>query len=109
MGDEDWTKHKAVFTARANYMLGRIMVLDAKNNNDFREARKLMLSAVDPMKEAGGQEWGIMAYMLGICYVKLDIQGDNIRQATNWMATSAGVENPYQAAARDTLSKIKAN
>lgn len=109
MSDEDWAKHKDLFTARANYMLGRIMVLDAKNSNDYREARKLMLSAVNPMKEAGGQDWGIMAYMLGICYVKLDIQGDNIRQATNWMATAAGIENPYQAAARDTLSKIRGN
>jgi hypothetical protein len=90
-------------------MLGRVMVLDAKNNNDFREARKLMLSAVDPMKEAGGQDWGIMAYMLGICYVKLDIRGDNIKSASAWMSTAASVENPYQAAARDTLSKIKAN
>jgi tetratricopeptide (TPR) repeat protein len=107
--DEDWAKHKTLFTARANYMLGRVMVLDAKNNNDFREARKLMLSAVDPMKEAGGQDWGIMAYMLGICYVKLDIRGDNIKSASAWMSTAASVENPYQAAARDTLSKIKAN
>ena len=109
MSEEDWAKHKALFTARANYMLGRITVLDAKNNNDFREARKLMLSAVDPMKAAAGQEWGIMAYMLGICYVKLDIGGDNIKSATAWMSTAASVENPYQAAARDTLSKIKGN
>lgn len=109
MSDEDWAKQKTLFTARANYMLGRIMVLDAKNANDFREARKLMLSAVDPMKAAGGQEWGIMAYMLGICYVKLDVRGDNIKSASAWMSTAASVENPYQAAARDTLSKIKAN
>ena len=46
--------------------------------------------------------------MLGICYVKLDIGGDNIAQATKWMGIAAKEANPYQAEATKTLGAIRA-
>ena len=58
-------------------------------------------------QEKGGEHYGILAYMLGICYVKLDIGGDNIAQANKWMGISAKEAHPYQGEARKTLSAIR--
>jgi hypothetical protein len=73
----------------------------------YRDGRKVLLETVDPIKEKGGEHYGILAYMLGICYVKLDVGGDNIAQATRWMGVSAQEANPYQGEAQNTLSAIK--
>ncbi len=103
MSAEDWVKHKDLFTAYGNYVAGKALVAQ----NKFREGRALMLQAVDPLKEQGGQVYGILAYYLGICYVKLDIGGDNIDVATRWMTTASGIEHPFQEQAKQTLAAIK--
>ena len=38
---------------------------------------------------------------------KLDIEGDNIRAATNWMSIAADVPNSFQQQAQATLAKIR--
>ena len=108
MTEEDWVKHKVLFTAYGNYILGKLVVLQAgEDKQAYRDGRKMLLETVDPIKEQGGEHYGILAYMLGICYVKLDVSGDNIAQATNWMGISAKEANPYQGEAQNTLSAIK--
>ena len=103
VSDADWTKQKTLFTAYGNYVLGKTFV----SQNKFREGRAALLKAVDPLKEQGGTNYGILAYFLGICYVKLDVGGDNIQAATQWMGTAAGIEHPYQQPAKQTLAAIK--
>ncbi|MDA1314284.1 MAG: hypothetical protein O2968_13170 [Acidobacteria bacterium] len=108
MTEEDWVKHKALFTAYGDYILGKLTVLQAgEDKQAYRDARKALLDIVDPIKEQGGEHYGILAYMLGICYVKLDIGGDNIAQATNWMNVSAKEAHPYQGEAQKTLGAIR--
>jgi hypothetical protein len=41
--------------------------------------------------------------------VKLDIDGDNLNQATQWMGVAAGIEGPVQEQAKVILSNIKAS
>ncbi len=106
--EEDWTKHKYLFMAYGNYILGKLTVLQATNAQGFRDGRKQLLTTVAPIQERGGEHYGILAYMLGICYVKLDIGGDNIAQATKWMGIAAKEANPYQAEATKTLGAIRA-
>ncbi|MCY4535200.1 MAG: hypothetical protein OXB91_07530, partial [Bryobacterales bacterium] len=74
----------------------------------WRTARRHLLQTVDAIKAEGGERYGILSYMLGFCYVKLDIAGDNIAQATRWMSEAARVPNPMQAQAAQTLEAIKA-
>ena len=45
--------------------------------------------------------------MLGFCYVKLDIAGDNIARATFWMKEAAKTPNPTQEQAKQTLAAIE--
>ena len=105
---EGWAKHQGLFTAYGNYVLGKLQVIQAGDSKQaFRDARKLLLTTEDPLKEAGGQVWGSLAYFLGICYVKLDIAGDNIAVATKWMKIAAEIANPYQGQAQNTLAAIR--
>ena len=106
--EEDWVKHNALFTAYGNYILGKLTVLQAgENKQAYRDGRKVLLDTVAPIKEKGGEHYGILAYMLGICYVKLDVGGDNIAQASNWMGISAKEAHPYQGEAQKTLDAIR--
>ena len=90
-------------------MLGKLIVLQAGNAaQGYRDGRKQLLTTVGPIQERGGEHYGILAYMLGICYVKLDIAGDNIGQATKWMGIAAQEPNPYQGEAQNTLAAIRA-
>ncbi len=109
LSEEDWTNRKELFTGYGNFVLGKVSFTEAgdSNKDKFRESRKFLLQAVEPLEALGGQSHGMLAYYLGICYVKLDIAGDNIAQATRWMGISAGIESPAQAQAKDILSKIK--
>lgn len=111
LSEEDWTNRKELFTAYGNFVLGKVSFSEAggSDKNKFRESRKFLLQTVEPLKAQGGQNYGVLAYFLGICYVKLDIAGDNIAQATRWMGVAAGIEGPVQAQAKDILSKIKAS
>ena len=111
LSEEDWTNRKELFSAYGNFALGKVSFHEAGDGNKdkFRESRKFLLEAVEPLKAQGGQNYGMLAYFLGICYVKLDIDGDNLAQATQWMGVAAGIESPGQAGAKDILSKIKAS
>ena len=102
--EEAWEAHKKKFTALANYVIGA----GHFQQGAWRTSRRHLLQTVEPIKAEGGERYGILAYMLGFCYVKLDIAGDNIRQATRWMGEAARVPNPMQAQATQTLEAIKA-
>ena len=107
--EEAWTKHKELFTAYGNYILGKLIVLQAGNAaQGYRDGRKQLLTTVGPIQERGGEHYGILAYMIGICYVKLDIGGDNVAHATKWMGIAAQEPNPYQGEAQKTLGAIRA-
>ncbi len=101
---EDWDANKQKFTALAHYVAGTGQF----QKGAWRTARRHLLQTVDAIKGEGGERYGILAYMLGFCYVKLDIAGDNIAQATRWMGEAARVPNPMQAQAAQTLEAIKA-
>lgn len=106
MSDEQWEAHKAKMEAYANFSLGRAWV--AKNTKPaYRTGRSHLLKTVDVLKAEGGPRYGVLAYLLGVCYVQLDIQGDNIKQAVYWMTEAANAEGPYQAQAQQDLAKIK--
>jgi tetratricopeptide (TPR) repeat protein len=100
---EQWQQQKDLFTAYGHFVLGRLFTL----KENFREGRRHLLEAVKPMEAQGGQPYGTLAYFLGICYVKLDVGGDNIPAATRWMGIAAKTENPFQAEAKKTLSAIQ--
>jgi len=100
--DAAWAQQKTLFTALGNFVLGRILVTQEK----YREGRAILLQTVDPLKAQGGDAYGTLAYFLGICYVKLDIQGDNIAAARNWMSVASNTPSAYQAEAKTILSKL---
>ena len=101
---EDWDANKKKFTALAHYVAGTGQF----QKGAWRTARRHLLQTVDAIQAEGGERYGILSYMLGFCYVKLDIAGDNIAQATRWMGEAARVPNPMQAQAAQTLEAIKA-
>ena len=108
VSEEDWAKHQELFTALSKYTLGRVLVAEGGDDlQKFRDSRVLLREAEEPLKAQGGAPYGELAYYLGVCYVKLDIEGDNIRAATNWMSIAAKVPNPYQQQAEATLAKIR--
>ena len=110
VSEEDWAKHIELFTALSKFTLGRVLVVEGGADLDkFRESRVLLREAEGPLKAQGGAAYGELAYYMGVCYVKLDIEGDNIRAATNWMTIAAEVPNPYQQQAQATLAKIRAS
>lgn len=100
---EAWEATKTKFTALGQYIMGT----GHFRKGAWRTSRRHLLQTVDAIKAEGGERYGILAYMLGFCYVKLDIAGDNIRQATHWMSEAARVPNPMQAQASQTLKAIK--
>ena len=102
MADADWGNHKTLFTAYGNFILGRVLVIQ----ENYRGGRTLLLETVDPLKAAGGENYGILAYFLGICYVKLDVQGDNIAAARNWLGVASNTASPYQSESKNILSKL---
>lgn len=100
---EAWEASKKKFTALGQYVMGT----GHFRKGAWRTSRRHLLQTVDAIKAEGGERYGVLAYMLGFCYVKLDIAGDNIRQATHWMSEAARVPNPMQAQASQTLKAIK--
>lgn len=101
---EDWEAHKKKYSALGHYFIGT----GHFQKGAWRTSRRHLLQTVESIKAEGGERYGILAYMLGFCYVKLDIAGDNIRQATHWMSEAANVPNPMQAQAAQTLAAIRA-
>ena len=101
---EAWDATKKKFTALAHYLMGT----GHFQKQAWRTSRRHLLQTVDSIKAEGGERYGLLAYMLGFCYVKLDIAGDNIRQATHWMTEASRVPHPMQAQAAQTLEAIKA-
>ena len=59
------------------------------------------------LKAEGGQRYHVLSYFLGVCYVQLDIQGDNIQKALFWMTEAAKAEGPFKAQAQADLANIK--
>ena len=100
---EDWETSKAKFTAMGNYVMGNGYF----QQGQWRTARSHLLKTVDAIKAEGGERYGLLAYMLGFCYVKLDIAGDNIARATFWMKEAAKTPNPTQEQAKQTLAAIE--
>ena len=106
MTGEQWTAHKTQYEAYGHFVLGRLEV--AKNTKDsYRAGRAELLKSVDYLKQEGGPRYHILSYFLGVCYVQLDIQGDNIKQATYWMGQAASTDGPFKGQAQTTLAKIK--
>ena len=110
VGDEDWAAHKSRFNGFGNLIMGKILVIEAgdKDKDKFREARTYLLEAVDPVKAQGGANYQALSYFLGVCYIKLDIGGDNIDKALFWMAAAAKTEGPLQGPARQAVASIQA-
>jgi tetratricopeptide (TPR) repeat protein len=103
LSEEDITK----WTAYAHFVIGRTHVAE-NTKNSYRTGRTHLLKSVDVLKAEGGSRYHLLAYFLGVCYVQLDIQGDNIRQATFWMKEAARTDGPFKAQAADALKKIGA-
>ncbi len=101
---EDWEASKKRYTALAQYVMGT----SDFQKGSWRNSRRHLLQTVEVIRAEGGERYGILSYMLGFCYVKLDIAGDNIAQATRWMGEAARVPNPMQAQAAQTLEAIRA-
>jgi hypothetical protein len=107
MAAEQWESHKARMTAYANFAAGRAWA--GRNTKPaYRTARTHLLQAADVIKAEGGPRFNVLAYILGVCYVQLDIQGDNIRQASQWMSAAANTEGPFQTQAAEALKGIQA-
>lgn len=107
MTEEQWTAQKDKIGAYTEFLLGRIYM--PKNTKPaYRTARSHMLKSVDVLKAEGGQRYHILAYYLGVCYVQLDIQGDNIKQAAYWMGQAASTDGQFKAQAAEALKKINA-
>ena len=100
---EDWDASKAKYTAMGNFIIGN----GHFQKGAWRTARTHLLKTVDTVKAEGGERYGLVSYMLGFCYVKLDIGGDNIAKASFWMTESANTPNSAQAQAKETLAAIK--
>jgi tetratricopeptide (TPR) repeat protein len=110
VGEENWLSHKARFGGFANLIMGKVLVVEAdnKDKNKFREARVHLLEAVDPIKAQGGPNYQALSYFLGICYIKLDIGGDNIDKALFWMDAAAKTEGSLKEAAGQAVASIQA-
>jgi len=106
MSDEQWEAYKTKWSSYGNFVLGRLDVM-LNTPNGFRAGRTKLLKTVKTFKAEGGQNYHMIAYFLGLCYVKLDIQGDNIKQASFWMGEAARTEGPFQAQAKETFAAIK--
>ena len=107
MTAEQWTAHKDKHAAYAEFVIGRTHVAE-NTKAAYRTGRSHLLKSVDFLKAEGGQRYHLLSYFLGVCYVQLDIQGDNIKQATYWMGQAASTDGQFKAQAAETLKKIKA-
>lgn len=105
--EEAWEATKTRFTALGQFLTGSAHFQRGGNNNAWRTSRRHLLQSVDVVKAEGGERYGMLSWMLGFCYVKLDIAGDNIRQATHWMSEAAKTPGPMQAQAAQTLEAIQ--
>ncbi len=104
---EQWTAHKEKIGAYTNFLLGRVYM--PKNTKPaYRTARSYLLKTRDALKAEGGQRYHILSYYLGVCYVQLDIQGDNIKQAAYWMGQAASTDGQFKGQAAAALKKINA-
>ena len=110
VGEEDWAAHKTRFAGYGNLIMGKILVVEAadKNKDKFREARTHLLEAVDSIKAQGGANYQALSYFLGLCYVKLDVGGDNIDKALFWMDAAAKTDGPLKAQAQQAVTGIQA-
>jgi hypothetical protein len=107
MAPEQWAAHKEKMAAYLNFMLGRSYI--SKNTKEaYRAARTHMLKSVDALKAEGGPRYHMLSYFLGVCYVQLDIQGDNIKQAAFWMGEAARTDGQFKGQAAEALKKINA-
>lgn len=107
IAEEAWEATKTRFTALGQFLIGSAHFRQGGNNNAWRTSRRHLLQSVDVVKAEGGERYGLLSWMLGFCYVKLDIAGDNIRQATHWMSEAAKTPGPMQAQAAQTLEAIR--
>lgn len=107
---EAWEASKTQFTGYGNLVMGKILVVEAgdQNKDKFREARTHLLEAVDPIKAQGGANYQALSYFLGLCYIKLDVGGDNIDKALFWMDAAAKTDGPLKAQAQGAVSSIQA-
>ncbi len=106
MADEQWEAHKTRMTGYANFAAGRAWV--GRNTKPaYRTGRTHLLEAVDVIQAEGGARYNVLAYYLGVCYVQLDIQGDNIRSATRWMGEAAKGPGPFVEQAKQALAGIR--
>lgn len=107
MAAEQWEAHKTRMTAYANFAAGRAWA-GRDTKPAYRTARTHLLASADVLKSEGGPRYNVLAYILGVCYVQLDIKGDNIRQASQWMTAAANSTGPFQAQAAEALKGIQA-
>lgn len=97
----------AKWAAYANFVIGRTFVAQ-NTKNAYRTGRTHLLQSVDVLKAEGGPRYHLLSYFLGVCYVQLDIQGDNIAKATYWMKEAARTDGPFKGQAAEALKKIGA-
>ena len=105
--EEAWEATKTRFSALGQFLTGSAHFQRGGNNNAWRTSRRHLLQSVDVVKAEGGERYNLLSWMLGFCYVKLDIAGDNIRQATHWMSEASKTPGPMQAQAAQTLAAIQ--
>ena len=67
-----------------------------------------LLKTVEVLKAEGGERYNLLAYYLGVCYAQLDVKGDNIKQALDWMTEAANSPGPAQEQAKQALVKLRA-
>ena len=106
MSEEQWTAYTARMTAYANFAAGRAWIGRA-TADAYRSARTHLLQSVDVIKAEGGDRYNMLAYFLGVCYVQLDVKGDNIPEAVEWMTEAANTPGPLQEQAKADLVKIR--
>jgi len=97
----------AKWQAYAHFVIGRTYVAE-NTKNAYRTGRTHLLKSVDALKAEGGPRYHLLAYFLGVCYVQLDIQGDNIEKAAYWMKEAARTDGPFKGQAAEALKKIGA-
>ncbi|MDA0204395.1 MAG: hypothetical protein O3A53_02140 [Acidobacteria bacterium] len=107
MSAEQWEQYKTKMTAYANFVTGRAWV--GRDSKDaYRTGRTYLLETVDVLKAEGGERYNLLAYYLGICYAQLDVKGDSVQQALQWMTEAANSPGPVQEQARQALAKLQA-
>ena len=88
--------------------MAHVALVAQNTKNSYRTGRTHLLQSVDVLKAEGGPRYHLLAYFLGVCYVQLDIQGDNISKAAFWMKEAASTDGPFKGQAAEALKKIGA-